>query len=495
MSSRAPDSSRAVAGRSGRRPARLAAIGFVALLALACGREPFEEDGNRLRADCNPATDPACINPEVLLDLGLGDAGYGPSLLLLNETGTQGIAVFEARFDDGFSELKALRWDRSQTEVETIDADVGPYTSLGRHPFLDRIYVAYFKREGGLYLAVRDGGAWSTRPLDEGGEIGRFNSMVVDVNGGVHIAYIDGANQDLRYLLWLDGSFLQPPTVVDTGLETGQVIAGGAVGFATSIDLSLSQEPSISYFDKTNGQLRLARYSSVTQEWAITAIGRYRERVVVFPDSAGVANLPGGGRMIARPAQIELYEDLEPVPRGRWRLLSASQVEIDSVRSGAEYAISYSEPWGPNYGSWSSLRIGTAGTWVSFYDMARGDLLVAFNEAPSANPRWTFEVVDSFGAVGDFNAMAIMPLIDANGIQRGEIPVVTYFDQSNGDLKLAYRHRGRWFDATLDSPGITGLNPAIAVSSEGWVVIAYHDFDFTTGQARLKLLRTIPVRP
>lgn len=480
-----------------RRSKAKAAAAFaltLALLAAGCARVELE-DSLRTARGC-VAGEAGCLAVgEYIVQLEIGDAGYGVRVLVEDEEARAGAAAFQLRLPEGETELRVLRWNGNETSIEPVDSGVAAHLAFAKAPLGDRLYLAYQKQGEGLVLAIRDKNVWTTRVLDPNPLAGPFVSMAVDVNGGVHLSYIDVANRDLRYLLWQDGAFLIAPQTVDTGLEVGQVTPGGNVGSRTSLTLRPSQEPVISYYDESNGQLRTARYSSVTQTWEIEVIGRWRSGKIVFPDSEGIVNLPSDEAMIARASQVELSKNLEALPDAEWSFVSESQLKISSPEAGAEYAISYATPWSTNYGAWNATAWLPTGQAITFYDTAHSDLVWAFNDAPGSNPSWTFEIIDSFGAVGDFHDLAIVPLFDANNVQRGSLPVVAYYDQSNGDLKMAVRQSGAWTTTTLDAPGITGLNPSVAVSAGGWVVVAYHTFDIRTGTSQLRLLRTVPVRP
>lgn len=63
-----------------------------------------------------------------------------------------------------------------------------------------RIHAAYYDRTtGDLRYARKDpGGVWLKRILDTSGDVGRHTSISVDANGGIHIAYQDWTNLDLK---------------------------------------------------------------------------------------------------------------------------------------------------------------------------------------------------------------------------------------------------------------------------------------------------------
>ena len=84
-----------------------------------------------------------------------------------------------------------------------------------------------------------------------------------------------------------------------------------------------------------------------------------------------------------------------------------------------------------------------------------------------ASDNWSIETVDSTGAVGVEAALAF----DAS-----DNPWIAYYDESNGDLKVATAKSGTWTILTVDSVGDVGLAPSIVVSG-GYVYISYYDAD------------------
>jgi len=119
----------------------------------------------------------------------------------------------------------------------------------------------------------------------------------------------------------------------------------------------------------------------------------------------------------------------------------------------------------------TSLAIGRDGNPViSYYDEANGDLRVAAcNDPACSGGNETLSTVDSLGNVGIYNSIAIGT--DGN-------PVISYYD---GRLKLARCNDQACSGAdesisTLDAPsGFVGLYPSLKIGSDGNPVISYWD--------------------
>src|SRR5690606_34404806 len=140
-------------------------------------------------------------------------------------------------------------WNGVETSIETVDSEVGAYTALAKSSLGDRLYLAYQKPSAGVVLAIHDGTGWTTRVLDENPLAGACLDMAIDVNGGVHLSYIDVANRDLPFLLWQDGAVVTLATAVAAALELGRESAGGDMGRRTAITLMPSREHVVSDYD------------------------------------------------------------------------------------------------------------------------------------------------------------------------------------------------------------------------------------------------------
>lgn len=131
-------------------------------------------------------------------------------------------------------------------------------------------------------------------------------------------------------------------------------------------------------------------------------------------------------------------------------------------------------------GRYSSIAIGTDGfPLISYYDVTNGDLKMAHCVNLSCVGNVTTSVVDNAGDVGQFSSLAI----GADGIG-----VVSYFDVTNGDLKVARCTAAACTAVTktvLDIGGIVGQYTSITVGSDNVPAITY--FDAT--RSRLKFTR------
>jgi hypothetical protein len=188
-------------------------------------------------------------------------------------------------------------------------------------------------------------GTWVHEQVEpSGSSMGTWSSLALEPTYPYtpHISYYDRSNDDLKYAR-LSG----------TTWFTETVDSPGDVGWYTSLALDSSGNPHISYYDHTNGELKYAWLSG--NAWLSETV-----------DSAG----------------------------------------------------------GPWYGWGTSLALDRANRpYISYYD--DGDLKFARFDGKV----WIAETVDSKGDVGPFSSLALDPM---------SCPHISYYDAANGDLKYAY---------------------------------------------------------
>jgi predicted regulator of Ras-like GTPase activity (Roadblock/LC7/MglB family) len=119
----------------------------------------------------------------------------------------------------------------------------------------------------------------------------------------------------------------------------------------------------------------------------------------------------------------------------------------------------------------TSITLGTDGLPViSYLDNTNDDLKVAHCGNTSCSAGNTLTTVDSAGAFGFFSSMTL----GTDGL-----PVISYKDNTNGDLKVAHCGNtscsaGNTF-TVVDSAGNVGIQSSITVGTDGLPVISYYD--------------------
>lgn len=101
---------------------------------------------------------------------------------------------------------------------------------------------------------------------------------------------------------------------------------------------------------------------------------------------------------------------------------------------------------------------------ISYWDITNGDLKLAAFDGTT----WNVDTVDSMGSVGAFNSIAIDKNDDTH---------ISYFDSTNSDLKYARWVGAAWDIETVDSTGDVGRFGSMALDAQNHPHIAYLDFD------------------
>lgn len=134
-------------------------------------------------------------------------------------------------------------------------------------------------------------------------------------------------------------------------------------------------------------------------------------------------------------------------------------------------------PWNlrsvDSVGADTSLAFGLDGQpAISYYDNTNQDLKIArFNGSI-----WSVSTVDSAGAVGLYNSLAFGP--------DGQ-PAISYYDNTNQDLKIARFNDSVWSVSSVDSVGNVGSAVSLAFGPDGQPAISYLDNTIN----RLKIAR------
>ncbi len=160
--------------------------------------------------------------------------------------------------------------------VEDLPPAIGLHTSLAATS--SGLALAYYSRaEGNLYGVSFEGGAWGTPFLIDGygvgdpntGDCGLHASLAVDSAGVWHVAYVDGAEEALKYAR-IEGTTITRE-LVDDGETEGSTDGRHVVGDDADIAVTASGEVRIAYQDATRQDARFARKAS-GGAWAVTVI-------------------------------------------------------------------------------------------------------------------------------------------------------------------------------------------------------------------------------
>ena len=128
-----------------------------------------------------------------------------------------------------------------------------------------------------------------------------------------------------------------------------------------------------------------------------------------------------------------------------------------------------------NVGDWVSLTIGADGLPVmSYYDTGNSDLKVAHCGTADCTVSTTLSTLDTTGTVGSYTSIAI-------GVDG--LPVISYADESAWDLKVAHCgnvtcNSGNTI-TTVDAAGLVGDYSSITIGVNGLPIVSYRDISST----------------
>lgn len=281
------------------------------------------------------------------------------------------------------------------------------------------------------------------------GNIGAYSSIALTSAGNPVISYYDLTDGDLKVMVCNNATC--------TSRTTTTVDSSGDVGSYTSIALTSNGYPVISYYDSTNQDLKLA----VCNDAVCTS------KTTPTIDSTGNVGANTSLALTASNVPVISYydatnEDLKLAVCADSECTSSSPVTID--RRGS-------------VGWYSSLALTTSNVPViSYYDATNQDLKLAVCDAIACTSPDIW-IVDEIGSVGQDTSLALTT---------NNVPVISYYDEDNSGVKLAVCDALACTNPSLtsiDSDGNVGLSTSLALTSANAPVITYVD----SSNAYLKL--------
>ncbi len=339
-----------------------------------------------------------------------------------------------------------------------------------------RVHVVYSESispKGDLKFAQWNGTQWRTETIDEEGMVGMDTSLVVDSFDRPHICYFDQSNTRLKYTHWTGTEW--QIEVVDDGIDVGR---------ECSIALDSKDQVHITYQDVGNGPLKYAKKLDGVWNVGIVgdvapAAGWYNSLAIDSNDQPHVAYLSWASFAIKYTYFDGKKWTFIHVDSKGWKQVSLAldsndQPHLaynDRTELGAKYTywdgstwvmqiVDDSSPW---VGTYANLALTEDDKPVmSYYDETRGDLKFARPEYPASNTA----KVDFVHSVGMYNSLELDDFGAAH---------ISYYDNEAGELRYAKWVPGGFSVETVDASGDVGMYTSLELNSLGYPMISYYD--------------------
>lgn len=375
---------------------------------------------------------------------------------LKDETAESGLQAYCSRAEASPSSYPAEACTAPLLLAVDAAGSVGEYTSVAIGT--DGLPVISYHDVGNGDLKVLhcgtescSGGGNQATTVDASGaaDVGEHTSIAIGADGLPVVAYRDATNGDLKVLHC--GNVACTAGNVATGVDTG----APNVGTDASIAIGTDGLPLVSYVDVTNADLKVLHCGNA----ACTSGNQAR---VADPGPVGSATDTSLAIGVDGLPLISYWDgddaDLLVIHCGDATCSAGNQVTaVDSVGS---------------VGDFSSLAIGTDGRpVVSYRDGTTGHLKVAHcGDAACSSGNVVTPVDTAGGPLGYDTSIAI----GGDGF-----PVVSYWNSPANDLKLVRCGNAACSAGntvlTLDSAGAVGRHTAVALGVDGLPLVSYYD--------------------
>ncbi len=354
-------------------------------------------------------------------------------------TETQQVATSGGLFNVLLGANTALTPDIFSGETRFLEVQVGADPAMTPRQRLGTVPYAEVAATSGTTSLL----GFSTTAVDTAGDVGSFgSSAAVGVDGLPVISYYGITNRDLN-VLHCGNSACTAGNVIST------VDSVGDVGAYNSITVGGDGLPVISYYDQTNGDLKVAHCGNTACNagntlinpafvgnvgtWTSITIGRDSLAIISFRDeTGGFLDVLHCGNLTCTAGNSLLTVD------------------------------------GSNSGSYSSITVGSDTLPViSYYNVGTADLKVAHCGNLLCTAGNTLTTVDFAGDKGQWSSIAI-------GVDG--LPIISYYDATNSFLDIT--HCGN-VACTAGNTGLaadgfsSGPHTSIAIGADGLAVVAY----------------------
>jgi hypothetical protein len=282
--------------------------------------------------------------------------------------------------------------------------------------------------------------------VDGPGIVGEFTSLAIGADDLPVISYSDGSNDDLKV-----AHCGNEACTTDVSITT--LDGAGDVGRFTSIAIGTDNLPVISYHDSSNVSLKVAH--CVNQQCSLVD-------PPTTVDAAGFVGAYGS---------IVIGDDGLPVIS--YTRLTDFHLKVAHCTNAA--CSSFDPATTVDAGGvreFTAIALGNDGLPViSYFDRTNGDLKVAHCGNITCTAGNSLVTVDAEGEVGRYTSIAI-------GVDG--LPIISYLDTTHADLKVVHCGNPSCSAGnsimTVDAAGFVGGDTSIAIGADGVPVVSYLDF-------------------
>jgi hypothetical protein len=308
----------------------------------------------------------------------------------------------------------------------------GNYNSLQVDNYGEPSIAFYDITNGDLVYAYFRLNTWYFETVDSNGDVGQYVSLVVDGNRIPNISYYDATNGHLKYAVYVGSgggncgtndnwSCTTLDTAPNTGLYTSITLDSNG---RPAISYYAYQEYTVNKITYTNGELRCA-YKSPINAWVF-------EKIDSVQANSTLGKEAGFYSSIAYDANNKLFISYYNLTEGSLKLAEYALNSGNCSMNWTCTTVDGASP-SEDVGKYPSMKIDASGNrHVSYYDITHGTLKYALYKGSQGGncglgnaSDWACMTVDKNGNVGLFTSLALtqagLPAISYYDLTQGDL--------------------------------------------------------------------------
>jgi hypothetical protein len=315
----------------------------------------------------------------------------------------------------------------STTDVQTT-GNAGEYNNIGIDSN-DKVHIVFYRSDNtNIYYSTNASGSWVTSTVDSGTSenpnVGKYCSLAIDSNDGLHVSYQVDSGNDLNYAYKASGSSSWSKTTVASG------------GKFTSIAIDSNDKPHIAY-RVSGGDLGYAeKTGSSWNSGTVQNAGEiaYTSIALDSDDHIHIAYYDSNNKDMFHLTNTS----------GSW--IKSNLEDIGSLTGGTSLDI--------------AIDPTTDEPGISYFDKDATSLKYTYYTGSS----WSATTVENGADYGRFNSIAYDSLGNVH---------ISHERNSADDLYYTSDKTGSWVTTLVHATDSTGTHTSIAVDGNDDIHIAY----------------------